>query len=98
MLNKAGVVGVPQLVHEQLVQIEHPVTRQPVANSTHILCTLQVLSRAGHINAPPYQLRVLACLVTRPRGYPIFKFFSLTELLVGFMDCITGKFFFSNLT
>ena len=26
MLNKAGVVSVPQLVHKQLVQIEHPVT------------------------------------------------------------------------
>ncbi|KAF8124294.1 hypothetical protein EV363DRAFT_1299830 [Boletus edulis] len=37
---------------------------------------------------PPYSLRVLACLVSTPRGDPIFSFTSLAKFLVGLIDCI----------
>ena len=37
-----------------------------------------------------YYLRVLSHLVSKPRGYPIFDFTSLTELLVRVIDCLSG--------
>ena len=88
MLNQAGVAGVPELILKQLVRTEHPITGQPLTHSTHILHALI----SSHVDNPLYQLHVLSCLVMRPRGYPIFEFTSLTELLIGFMDCITSEF------
>ena len=85
MLEMAGVKGVPILVHEQQVQTQHPVTRESINHSTHILCTLLGLS-----SQPSYYLCVLSRLVSRLRGYPIFDFSSLSELLVGLIDCLCG--------
>ena len=85
MLEMAGVKGVPILVHKQQVQTQHPVTRESINHSTHILRTLLGLS-----SQPLYYLRVLSHLVSRPRGYPIFDFSSLSELLVGLVDCLCG--------
>ena len=81
----AGVKGVPILVHEQQVQTEHPVTREFINHSTHILHMLLVPSPQ-----PLCYLRVLSRLVSRPRGYPIFDFNLLPELLVGLIDCLSG--------
>lgn len=85
MLKKAGVHGVPTLTHEQQVRTLHPVTREIVNHSTHIFRTL--LSGSSE---PSYYLRVLSRLVSRPRGYPIFDFNSLAELLVALVDCLGG--------
>ena len=85
MLEMAGVKGVPILVHEQQVQTQHPVTRESINHSTHILRTLLGLS-----SQPSYYLRVLSHLVSRPRGYPIFDFSLLSKLLVGLVDCLCG--------
>jgi hypothetical protein len=85
MLNKGKVTGVPRLIHEQLVLVEHPITKEMITNSTHILHALLGIPP----DDPRYQLRVLSRLVTMPRGYPIFEFSSLAELLVSFFDCIT---------
>ena len=87
MLNQAGVVGVPELILEQLVQTEHPLTKALVTNSTHIAHTLL----SSHFDKPPYHLCVLSHLVTKPHGHPIFKFSSLAELMIGFMDCIMSE-------
>ena len=85
MLNKAKVTGAPRLICEQLVPVEHPITKEMITNSTHILRTLLGIP----LDDPRYQLRVLSHLVTMPRGYPIFEFSSLAELLVSLFDCIT---------
>jgi hypothetical protein len=85
MLNKAKVTGVPRLIHEQLVPVEHPITKEMITNSTHILCALLGIPP----DDPQYQLHVLSHLVTMPRGYPIVEFSSLAVLQVGFFDCIT---------
>ena len=81
----ARVKGVPILVHEQQVQTEHPVTQEFINHSTHILCTL-----LGPSPQPSYYLCVLSRLVSRPRGYPIFDFNSLPELLVRLIDCLSS--------
>ena len=99
MLNQAGVVGVPELILEQLIQTEHPLTKALVTNLTHIARTLL----SSHFDKPLYHLHVLSCLVTKPRGHPIFKISSLAELLIGFMDCImseplTVEFLYVSLT
>lgn len=85
MLEKAGVKGVPLLVHEQQVQTEHLVTRELLNNSTHFFRSLIDCSPR-----PSYYLRVMSRLVSKPRGYPIFDFTSLAELLVGVIDCLGG--------
>ncbi|KAF8449209.1 hypothetical protein L210DRAFT_3640833 [Boletus edulis BED1] len=85
MLEKAGVKGVPKLVHEQQVQTPHPIMGEFINHSTHILRTLfRGSSQAS------YYLCVLSRLVSKPRGYPIFDFNSLAELLVGLIDCLCG--------
>ena len=99
MLNQAGVVGVPELILEQLIQTEHPLTKALITNSTHIACTLL----SSHFDKPPYHLHVLSHLVTKPCGYPIFEFSFLAELLIRFMDCImseppTVEFLYVSLT
>ena len=85
MLGEAGVKGIPVLVHEQQVQMQHPITGQFLNQSTHILRSLVTVdSRAL------YYLHVLSCLVSKPRGHPLFNFTCLAELLVGIIDCLCG--------
>ena len=84
MLEKAEVKGVLILVHKQQVQTPHPITRELINHSTHTLRTLLCRSFQAL-----YYL-VLSCLVSKPRGYPIFDFNSLAELLVGLIDCLCG--------
>ncbi|KAF8440257.1 hypothetical protein L210DRAFT_802559, partial [Boletus edulis BED1] len=83
MLEMAGVEGVLRLVHEQQVQTCHPVTQELLNHSTHILHTLVKGS-----SPPPYYLRILSRLISTPRGYLIFDFTSLSELLVGLINCL----------
>ena len=87
LLGMAGVEGVPRLVHEQQVQTHHPVTQELLNHSTHILHTLVKGSSPSS-----YYLRVLSHLISKPRGYPIFDFTSLSKLLVGLIDCLCGAF------
>ena len=87
LLENANVKGVPRLVHEQQVRTQHPVTRAFLNHSTHIL--------RSFIDGCPvssYTLRMLSRLVSKPRGYPIFDFDSLAELLVGIIDCLRGAY------
>ncbi|KAI9457679.1 hypothetical protein HD554DRAFT_2301350, partial [Boletus coccyginus] len=87
ILERAKVKGVPRLVHEQQVQTEHLVTRQILNHSTRILRSLVSVTDCD----PPYDLRVLSRMVSKPRGYPIFDFTSLAELLVALIDCLCGE-------
>lgn len=87
MLKKANVKHIPRLVHEQQVQTQHLITRDPINYSTHILHLL--------VDGCPqslYSLHALSHLVSKPRGYPIFDFTSLSELLVGLIDCLCGAY------
>ena len=87
MLEKANVKCIPRLVHEQQVQTQHPITRDPINYSTHILHLL--------VDGCPqslYSLHALSCLVLKPRGYLIFNFTSLSELLIGLIDCLCGVY------
>ena len=87
ILEVAKVKGVPRLVHEQQVQTKHPVTQQILNHSTHILRSLLGIMDGD----PPYNLHVLSRLISKPRGYPIFDFTSLAELLITLIDCLCGK-------
>ena len=86
ILEAAGVEGIPRLVHKQQVQTRHPIMQELLNNSTHILHTLLKAPGASAL----YYLHVLLCLISKPRGYPIFDFTSLAELLVGVVDCLSG--------
>lgn len=82
------IEGIPVLIHEQQVQLPHPLDGDLVNQSTHILRSLVTEP------LPPrckYHLRVLSRLVTMPKGDPIFEFSSLAELLVGIIDCLKGE-------
>ena len=85
MLEKAKVKSVPILVHKQQVQTPHPITQEFVNHSMHTLHTL--LHRSSQAS---YYLHVLSHLVSKPRGYPIFNFNLLAELLVGLINCLCG--------
>ncbi|KAF8546385.1 hypothetical protein OG21DRAFT_1491277 [Imleria badia] len=63
--------------------MQHPVTRAFLKHSTHILRSL-----VDGCPASSYTLCVLSRLVSKPRGYPIFDFDSLSKLLVGIIDCL----------
>ncbi|KAF8546898.1 hypothetical protein OG21DRAFT_1490718 [Imleria badia] len=83
ILEEARVKGVPRLVHEQQVQTQHPIVKELVNNSMHILCTL--------IEGLPqlsYYLHVMSHLISKPRGCLIFDFTSLSELLIGLINCL----------
>ena len=87
MLEKANMKCVPRLVHEQQIWTQHPITQGPINYSTHILCSL--------VNGCPqslYSLHALSHLVLKPRGYPIFDFTSLSELLIGLINCLCGAY------
>ena len=87
MLEKANVKRVPRLVHEQQVRTQHPITQDFLNYLTHILHSL--------VDSCPqslYCLYVLSCLVSKPRGYPIFDLTSLSELLIGLIDCLCGTY------
>ena len=72
-LNKAGVKGVPRLIHEQQVQGPHPLRIDSEVNqSTHFLWTF-----LSHIKVPSYHVHVLSCLLTEPLGQRILDFSSL---------------------
>jgi len=63
-LNKAGVKGVPKLIHEQQVQGPHPShPNSKVNQSTHFLRTL-----LSHIKVSSYHVRILSCLLTELLG------------------------------
>ncbi|KIJ11755.1 hypothetical protein PAXINDRAFT_15338 [Paxillus involutus ATCC 200175] len=86
MLNNAGVEGVPQLIHEQQVQADHPTRAKPkFALSTH---TLRALLPGAITSNRPYQLRVLSRLITEPKGLSVMFFTSLAELVVAFIDYV----------
>ena len=85
ILERAGVKGVPILVHKQQVQTPYPIMHKFINDSIHILCTLLCGSSQAS-----YYLHVLSHLVSKPRDYPIFKFNSLTELPVELIDCLCG--------
>ena len=86
-LNKAGVKGIPKLIHEQQVQGPHPLCLDSKVNqSTHFLRTL-----LSHIKVPSYHIHVLSCLLTEPLGQRIFDFSSLAELLVVFIDYVLSR-------
>ena len=87
ILEAAKVKGVPRLVHEQQVQTTHPITQELLNHSTHIICSIINVMHG----APLYNLHVLSCLVSKPRGFPIFNFTSLAELLVALIDCLCGE-------
>ena len=83
-LNKAGVKGVPRLIHEQQVRGPHPLRIDSEVNqSTHFLRTF-----LSHIKVPSYHVRVLSRLLTEPLGQQILDFSSLAELLVAFIDYV----------
>ena len=87
-LNKAGVKGVPKLIHEQQVQGPHPLRLDSKVNqSTHFLRTL--LSRT--VKVPSYHVRVLSRVLMEPVGQRIFDFSSLAELLVVFIDYVLSR-------
>lgn len=90
LLNAAGVVGVPMLVHEEQVQGPHPTRPNVLINkSTHLLRS--ILSEASRsADHRQYQLRVLSRLITEPIGFEILGFNSLAELLVVFIDYVMG--------
>ena len=86
-LNKAGVKGVPKLIHEQQVQGPHPSLPDfKVNQSTHFLRALLSPTKFHH-----YHVRVLSHLLTEPLGQRIFGFSSLAELLVAFIDYVLSK-------
>jgi len=86
-LNKAGVKGVPKLIHEQQVQGPHPSHPDSKVNqSTHFLRTL-----LSHIKVSSYHVRVLSWLLTEPFGQRILDFSSLAELLVAFINYVLSE-------
>ena len=87
ILEAAKVKGVPRLVHKQQVQTMHPITQELLNHSTHIIHSIISVMHG----APPYNLCVLSRLVSKPRGFLIFDFASLTELLVALIDCLCGE-------
>ena len=97
MLNAAGVVGVPTLIHEEQVKAPHPTQLGLLFNnSTHLLRAL--LSKANcNADQHQYQLRVLSRLITTPIGTEVLKFNSLAELLVVFINYVLSKSRFADL-
>ncbi|KAF9235102.1 hypothetical protein BU15DRAFT_78334 [Melanogaster broomeanus] len=91
MLNKAGMNGVPKLISEEQVTINHPspTNHAIVNNSTHLLCTLP-LQQQCPIGDLFYYLRVHSRLVMEPVGYLVTSFSCLGELLVAFVDYVTA--------
>ncbi|KAG6372689.1 hypothetical protein JVT61DRAFT_7454 [Boletus reticuloceps] len=86
MLNDAKVAGVPQLIHEQLVQTEQPIMKDAITNSTHILCTLlgapQTIPCTNYASSPAWLQCPEATLSSN--SLP-----SQSSWLV-FLDCITS--------
>ncbi|KAI6127268.1 hypothetical protein F5141DRAFT_1210630 [Pisolithus sp. B1] len=86
ILEDSEIKGVPRLLHEQQVQVPHPLDSNLKLNqSTHILCSL--------IRDPlpadcKYHLHILSHLISILKGDPIYNFSSLAELLVGLIDCL----------
>ena len=86
-LNKAGVKGVPKLIHEQQVQGPHPSHPDSKVNqSTHFFRML-----LSHIKVSSYHVHVLSWLLTEPLGQRILDFSSLAELLVAFIDYVLSE-------
>ncbi|KAG6371483.1 hypothetical protein JVT61DRAFT_9518 [Boletus reticuloceps] len=85
ILEQNGVEGVPTLLAERQVKIQHHAGEAVETNlSTHF-----IRSMLHNIRSPnDFHLRVLSRLVTRPVGTLIIDFSSLGELLVAFLDCI----------
>ena len=87
-LNKAGVKGVPKLIHKQQVQGPHPLRLDSKVNqSTHFLRTLLSCT----VKVPSYHVRVLSRVLTELVRQQIFDFSSLAELLVAFIDYVLSR-------
>jgi hypothetical protein len=90
-LRKAGVNGIPKLISEEQVTINHPspTIRAIVNNSTHLLRSLAV-SPQSPIADHSYYLRVHSRLLTEPVGFLVTSFSCAAELVVGFIDYVNS--------
>ncbi|KAG6372389.1 hypothetical protein JVT61DRAFT_7854 [Boletus reticuloceps] len=90
ILEEHGIEGVPQLVHEQQVEMQHLADPNLTLNqSTHILRSLVADPLPDDCK---YHLQVHSCLVSTPKGAPIYDFSCLAELLVGLANCLQAHF------
>ena len=91
ILQKECIKGVLILIHEQQVKVAHPssyLSKIIMANnSMHTIHSV--------VNQPSYYFWLLSCIITKPVGVGIIKFFCLGKLLVAFLNYIVDEYIFS---
>lgn len=89
ILEEFGIEGIPQLIHEQQVQMQHLEDEDLSINqATHILRSLVVDPLLCDCK---YHLQVNTRMVSTPKGDPINEFSSLAELLVGIVNSLQDE-------